>query len=294
VTRGIAALLAVLALRVDALDAQTLTGLLVRGRTIALPGAIAPSLTPLALANFRTPVDSAANGRIGWSVGGLVDELQRVGTRASVRTSASRFVVHATFERAAVRHLEEISDFERTGDLVAAHDGRLETGVVTRLPRGLSAGASARYAESVLANRRSGAGEVIVSAGWRPRGFHVAFESGVVTFARASAPESERHPYGRVAFETPAFARAIRLAAGATWNELGIHRDRPLNGAAALRWEGWQQRLSLAIGGEWTPTGLAEGALELGVSTRIFRVGTRVGRQTPGLTSVQLWVATPH
>ena len=271
-------------------DCQTVTGLLARGRTIAFPDATAPSIAPLAVAEFRLPLDSVSSRAVAWSVGALGDELQRIGTRASVRAPAGRFAVHATFERAAVRKLEEISNFERTGESIAAHDGRLEVGVLTPLTLGLWGGATARYAESVLADRQFGAGEFLVNAGWRhARGFESAFEAGVVTFARASAPESEQNPYGRLAAMSPVLFRNVRIAAGATWNELGIHRDRPLNIGGAVRWDGWRERLRLSLGGEWGPTGLTDTALEAALRAGSVRLGTRIARQSPGLNAVQLW-----
>lgn len=272
--------------------AQGVTGLLARGRAIAFPRATLPSLTPLATAEFRIPGDSAGSLRVGWSIGAVRDDLDRLGTGASVRAPAGRFVVHASFERASVRNLEEISDFDRTGAEIPAHDGRLEVGVATPLRFGVWGATSVRYAESVLADRRGGFGELIVAAGWRhARGFESAVESGVVTFARASASDEERNPYGRIAVLTPAIVR-VRFVAGMTWNELGVHRERPVNVGGALRVEPWGGRVIAIAGSEWGPTGIAESAAEVALRASPIMIGTRVTRQAPGMNGIHFWVAS--
>ena len=276
---------------ISAASAQNVTGLLTRGRRIAFPYATLPSITPLATAQFRLATDSATARRVRWSIGALRDELDRLGTGVSVRAPAGRFVVHASFERASVRNLEEITDFERTGTAITAHDGRLEAGVAAPLMKGVWGATSVRYSESVLFDRRGGFGEVIVGAGWRhARGFESAVEAGVVTFARASTSEEERNPYGRLAVLTPAIFR-VRVLTGVTWNELGVHREKPMNVGAALRIEPWRGRVVATAGSEWGPTGIAESAAEIALRASSLDIGTRLTRQAPGMNGIQLWVA---
>lgn len=283
------ALVVMMCASASAAPGQGVTGLLARGRAVAFPHATLPSLTPLATAEFRLAPDSAGAHRVGWSVGAVRDELDRVGTRVSVRAPAGRFAVHASFERASVRELEEIADFERTGGTIPAHDGRLEAGVVAPLIRGLWAAMSVRYAESVLADRSGGFGEVIVGAGWRRmRGSEFGIESGVATLTRASATDEERNPYGRVALRSPSL-HGFRLLGGVTWNELGVHRDRPVNVGGALRWEPWAGRVIATGGGEWGPTGMTESAAEIVLRAKPIGLGTRFVRQAPGTNGIHVW-----